>query len=179
MRVILRTLALGDQREFLQAVHRSKELHAAWVRSPTSAEDFQGYLKADTARNERLVLRKRDNNEIVGAFNLNEIVRGVFQSAYLGYYAFTPHQGQGLMSEGMQLLQRHAFSTLKLHRIEANIQPDNLESIALVKATGFQLEGLSRRYLKIRGRWRDHQRWALLAEDWREARTAAGVEHQK
>ena len=171
MRVILNTLAPSDRKEFLQAASRSKELHAAWVSSPTTPDDFRRYLKADTARNERLLLRKREDNAVAGAFNLNEIVRGVFQSAYLGYYAFAPHNGLGLMSEGMQLLQRHAFSTLKLHRIEANIQPDNLDSIALVKATGFQLEGLSRRYLKIRGRWRDHQRWALLAEDWREQRT--------
>jgi len=62
---------------------------------------------------------------------------------------------------------RHVFVTMKLHRLEANIQPRNAASIAVVKRAGFSLEGYSRRYLKIGGRWRDHERWAILAEDWR------------
>jgi ribosomal-protein-alanine N-acetyltransferase len=64
-----------------------------------------------------------------------------------------------------------AFTRLELHRLEANIQPANLASITLVKRLGFHLEGLSPRYLKIAGHWRDHERWALLADDWRTLRT--------
>jgi ribosomal-protein-alanine N-acetyltransferase len=71
------------------------------------------------------------------------------------------------MTEAMRLLLRHAFTKLKLHRIEANIQPENQASIALVKRAGFVREGYSRRYLKICGRWRDHERWAILVEDWK------------
>jgi ribosomal-protein-alanine N-acetyltransferase len=69
------------------------------------------------------------------------------------------------MREGIRLTLRHAFGPLKLHRLEANIQPDNAPSLALVKGAGFRLEGYSPRYLKIGGRWRDHERWAILAED--------------
>ena len=61
---------------------------------------------------------------------------------------------------------RHAFDTLRLHRLEANIQPSNQASIALVRRAGFTREGFSRRYPKINGRWRDHERWAILREDW-------------
>lgn len=170
MRVTLRETAAIDQDDFLLAVRQSKTLHASWVAPPTTAEAFQGYLETDPIRNIRLVLRTRDQDQLAGVFNISEIVRGVFQSAYLGYYAFAPHHGQGLMQEGMQLLHRYAFSILKLHRLEANVQVDNHASITLAKATGFQLEGLSRRYLKINGRWRDHQRWAILSEDWHQHR---------
>ena len=67
------------------------------------------------------------------------------------------------MREGLQAVVRHAFGKLGLHRVEANIQPDNSASIALVRSCGFSQEGYSPRYLKIAGRWRDHERWARLA----------------
>jgi ribosomal-protein-alanine N-acetyltransferase len=74
------------------------------------------------------------------------------------------------MTEALQLMMRHAFDDLQLHRLEANIQPGNVASLALVKRAGFGREGYSRRYLKIGGRWRDHERWAILAEDWKPRR---------
>ncbi len=109
----------------------------------------------------------RSSGELVGVINVNEIVRGTFQSGYLGYYAFLPHAGRGYMDEGLRLVLRRAFGELHLHRVEANIQPDNRPSLALVRRLGFRREGLSPRYLKIAGRWRDHERWALLAEEWK------------
>jgi ribosomal-protein-alanine N-acetyltransferase len=105
--------------------------------------------------------------------NLNEVVRGSFQSAYLGYYAFEPFAGQGFMSAGMTLVLRQAFREIGLHRLEANIQPENKASIALARRLGFRREGFSPRYLKLGGRWRDHERWALLREGWRSVRVAA------
>ncbi len=107
---------------------------------------------------------------MVGVYNVSQIYYGHLRSAYLGYYAFTPFSGQGYMSEGIRLTLRHAFGPLKLHRLEANIQPENEPSRALVKGAGFRLEGYSPRYLKIGGRWRDHERWAILAEDLRPGR---------
>jgi ribosomal-protein-alanine N-acetyltransferase len=108
---------------------------------------------------------------MVGVINLNNLIRGAFHNAFLGYYGFAPHAGQGLMYEGMLLVLRHAFRTLKLHRVEANIQPGNHASIGLVRKCGFVREGFSRRYLKVCGRWKDHERWALLAEDFRRMHT--------
>src|SRR6266566_1180875 len=77
------------------------------------------------------------------------------------------HARQGYMTEALPLALRHAFRTLRLHRVEANILPVNRASLALVRRAGFRREGYSPRYLEIAGRWADHERWALLAEDWR------------
>ena len=103
------------------------------------------------------------SGQIVGVINLTSVVLGVFRSGYLGYYAFSGFERQGFMRKGLRAVVRHAFNKLKLHRLEANIQPGNFASIALVKACGFTHEGYSPRYLKIGGRWRDHERWAILA----------------
>jgi ribosomal-protein-alanine N-acetyltransferase len=114
-----------------------------------------------------MLLVLRPEERIVGAIHMNEIVRGVFQSAYLGYWIGAPHARRGYMTEGLGLALTHAFKRLGLHRLEANIRPENTASLALVRRLGFRREGLSPRYLKIAGRWCDHERWAILAEEWR------------
>jgi ribosomal-protein-alanine N-acetyltransferase len=114
-----------------------------------------------------LVVVRREDGAIVGLFSLSQIFLGNFRSAYLGYWAGAPYAGRGYMREGMELLLRYAFGTLKLHRVEANVQPGNAASRALVRRTGFRKEGYSPRYLKIGGRWRDHERWAITVEDFR------------
>jgi len=151
-----------DAAEFLAAVRRSRRLHGNWVAAPASPAAYRKFLRrARRSTQAAYFVRLRDSGELVGVINVSEIVRGVFQSAYLGYYAFTPHGGQGLMAEGLRLVIGDAFRRLKLHRLEAGIQPGNQPSRALVRRLGFRREGLSRRYLKIAGRWRDHERWAI------------------
>ena len=165
--VSIRPGTLADEEEFLAAVARSRSLHHPWVQAPATPEAYREYLaRCDDTRNIAFFIWRDDPRGLAGVVNLNEIVRGGFQSAYLGYYAFVPYAGQGLMKNGLTQVVTHAFSVLKLHRLEANIQPGNRASKALVKALGFRREGLSPRYLKINGRWRDHERWAILCEDW-------------
>jgi len=96
---------------------------------------------------------------------VSQIVRGAFQSGYLGYYAHQRHSQRGLMREAMLQTVDHAFGALALHRLEANIQPANRASIALARSAGFRLEGFSPRYLLIGGQWRDHERYAITADD--------------
>ena len=96
--------------------------------------------------------------------NINEVVRGIFQSGYLGYWIGAPFARQGYVREGLALVVGHAFEELLLHRLEANIMPENAASLALVRGLGFRREGLSPRYLKIAGEWRDHERWSILAD---------------
>jgi RimJ/RimL family protein N-acetyltransferase len=110
--------------------------------------------------------RKETKVESFGcAGSENEAIHGDREWSY--YYAFAPYAGQGLMHQGMRLVLKHAFGKLKLHRHEANIQPTNRVFLALVQKCGFNREGLSPRFLKVRDRWKDHERWALLSEDFR------------
>jgi [ribosomal protein S5]-alanine N-acetyltransferase len=153
----------------LLALHRaSRDLYRGLSPSLVTQDDLDRYLGACRRSNFiGFLLRRRADEAILGTINLSEIVRGLFQSAYLGYQIGAPFARQGYMAEGLDLALHYAFVRLKLHRLEANIQPQNLPSLALVKRLGFTHEGLSRRYLKIGGKWRDHERWAILAEDWR------------
>lgn len=170
-RTSIRAPAARDREAFLKAVRSSRRLHRPWVDPPSSEESFRAWLGA--ARRDsylaHLIVRE-DTGAFVGVVNASEIVRGVFRSAYLGYYAFADEAGRGLFSQGFRQVLEALFREHRLHRVEANIQPENLRSRALVERIGFRLEGYSPRYLKVGGRWRDHERWALLAEEYRPAR---------
>lgn len=117
-----------------------------------------------------LLVCQNADEAILGVVEISQISRGNFQSAYLGFRIGAEHAGKGVMTAALRLVLRYAFDTLRLHRLEANIQPGNDASISLVRRAGFTREGFSRRYLKIGGRWRDHERWAILREDWLELR---------
>lgn len=128
---------------------------------------FDAYLERVSKETHLSYWVQTELGELAGVININEIVRGSFCSGYLGYYAFAPHQQHGYMKKGLCAILSEAFGPQKLHRLEANIQPENEASRRLVQSVGFRLEGLSPRYLKIAGRWRDHERWAITAEEWR------------
>ena len=166
--VYLRTPARRDMKEFLALNRASTELHRGLVSPPTEGPQFTAFLercrRADSAC---FFICRMEDHQIVGSINLSQIFLGGFRNAYLGYFIGAPYAARGYMTEAIGLLLRHAFTQLKLHRLEANIQPGNVASAALVKGAGFVREGYSRRYLKICGRWRDHERWAILAEDWK------------
>lgn len=178
-RVYLCPPRLRDADTFLVAARASRHLHGRWVRAPHGLTGYREYVARFGARAQRdahaathagVLVRRIGDDAIVGVFNFSAIVRGSFHSAYLGYYAFAPHAGSGLMADGLALALEFAFRTLKLHRVEVNIQPRNARSRSLVAGAGFVREGYSRRYLRIAGRWRDHVRYAMLAEDWRARR---------
>jgi [ribosomal protein S5]-alanine N-acetyltransferase len=171
LRVELRSPAPADREEYLAAMRASRPFHRPWVTSPITDEAYDRVLsRVDDPRYEPLFVCLRETGEIAGYININEIVRGSFQSAFLGYSAVAAHAGRGYMSEGMQLVLARAFREIGLHRLEANIQPGNAASIALVRRAGFVYEGTAERYLKIGGRWRDHEHWVIRSEQWRELR---------
>lgn len=166
-RVALRPPAPEHGPALLELNRASAAHYHPWAAPPTTAEQYAAYLdrcaRPETAG---LLICRADDGAPMGAITLSQIFYGPLQSAYLGYYIGAPFAGRGYMAEALALALDHAFHALALHRVEANIQPANARSIALVRRLGFTREGYSRRYLFIDGDWRDHERWALLAEDW-------------
>ena len=174
-RVYLRPPRIDDARTYLAAVRASRALHAPWAKPPATKARYDAWVerfapRGDAPTHAGYLLLRNEDHALLGVFNFSEIVRGAFQSAYLGYMGFLPHAGKGYMTEGMALALDIAFRKLGLHRVEVNIQPTNARSLALAQRIGFAHEGFSRRYVKIAGRWRDHERYAMLAEDWEKLR---------
>ncbi|GAC1322360.1 MAG: GNAT family protein [Thermoleophilaceae bacterium] len=165
-RIAIRPARAQDRDEFVALMRASRELHRPWSFPPTEAAEYDALIARARREDFAMLLAvKCDGGAIAGFFNLSQIFRGPFQNAYLGYAVGAPYARRGYMSEAIELVVRHAFDDLGLHRLEANIQPGNEASIALAKRAGFRLEGFSQRYLKIGGHWRDHERWAVLADD--------------
>jgi ribosomal-protein-alanine N-acetyltransferase len=171
--VQLRRPTPADADEFIALMRASRHLHVPWIYPPATPGAFAQYLDrldADDHYGFLLCTREPGRGDvdtrapIVGVVNINNVVRGAVQSGSLGYYAGAPYQGRGYMTQGLRQVVEHAFSTLGLHRLEANIQPANSRSKALVRRLGFVCEGVSARFLFIDGAWRDHERWALVDE---------------
>jgi ribosomal-protein-alanine N-acetyltransferase len=167
MKITLAIPSSERRAEFLAAAARSRKLHSRWTSPPKTAQEFDDYVTRFNSSNQIGHWILTEAGELAGVVNISEIVRGRFQSGYLGYYGFAPHHGRGYMTEGLRAVVSKAFRQFGLHRLEANIQPGNEKSRRLVQRLGFKMEGLSPRYLKIAGQWRDHERWAITAEDWK------------
>lgn len=168
-RVIIRPPERADAAEFLAAVERSRALHHPWVYPAENGRAFQAYVRTRKRTDQWGVLvRATDDGRLVGVININNIMRGGMCSGALGYYAFAGGENRGLMTEGLAAVLDRAFDRqgLDLHRLEANIQPDNVPSRKLVERLGFRHEGFSPKFLFIGGDWRDHDRWAITADMW-------------
>ena len=168
-RVLLSHPTEADEDEFVARMRASRALHRPWLYPPETPADYRRYLATLGERKVGYLGRRREDGALIGYASIGEIIRGLLQGAFLGYGGVAGHAGQGYMTEAVQLVVREAFGTLGLHRLEANIQPGNLASIALARRCGFEKEGFSPRYLKVGGRWRDHERWAIRADSVRPA----------
>ncbi len=164
-----------DRDAFVDAVRSSRSLHAPWIDpadTPVRFEAWLGHLQRDDQ--EAYLVRHAPCGELAGYVSVSNIVRRAFQSAQLGYGAFSSHARRGLMTAGLRAVVDIAFQELGLHRLEANIQPANTASLALVRRLGFEREGYSPRYLMVGSEWRGHERWAIRTEIWGRAAVPAG-----
>lgn len=164
--VLIRELNADDEFAFLRAVRESRSLHGEWISPPATPREFMAHLRrcrrADTYC---YLIVEVESGEPAGYAMLTNIIRRAFESAFLGFGAFAGHEGRGRMCAGLSLVLDEAFGPLGLHRVEANVQPGNERSTALVERLGFRYEGHSPNYLRVAGAWRDHDRWAITLED--------------
>jgi ribosomal-protein-alanine N-acetyltransferase len=168
-RAYIRAPSEADAGEFCARARASVDLHRPWVHPPLDLDAYRAYLARFGGKGDQgYLVCRADDDAIAGFVNLNNIVRGSYQSAEMGYAAFEPSAGQGLMTEGVILAVRVAFADLHLHRVEAGIQPGNHRSHALIRRCGFRLEGYSPGYLFIDGAWRDHYRYGITVEHWQQ-----------
>lgn len=162
-RVVVRPIQLTDRAVFLANARVSHALHRQWIEVPITAPRFQRYVEELSQDDNRgFLVFRQDTGDLVGGIELRDIYFDNFRNSYVVYYGFVGQIGAGWMQAGLRQVIRFAFRELKLHRLEANIQLGNTASVALASACGFKKEGESPRFLKIRGRWRDFERWALL-----------------
>jgi [ribosomal protein S5]-alanine N-acetyltransferase len=166
-RIELRTPRNEDADAFLRAANASRELHHPWYQPPRTAVEWRDYVARCEGKTHcgYLIIDPADGG-LAGIATVANIIRGNFRSSHLGYAGLAPYQGRGLMSAGIAAVLNEVFGPLGLHRVEANVQPGNAASRGLVERLGFRLEGFSPRYLQLNGDWRDHERWAILSDEW-------------
>ena len=160
----LQPVSRKDAPELIAGNIASRDHHHPWMRNFTDQVGFEEWFcNLQSSASLALIARDPESGSIIGVFTFSQIVMKAFRSAYLGYYSMVELAGCGLMTEALKQTVAYGFNEIGLHRIEANIQPENQRSIALVQRAGFQKEGFSPRYLFINGDWRDHERWAIIS----------------
>lgn len=172
----------SDRMMWLQIRQASRHVHEPWEPAPVPGFDPWGESAFELALNscnlpdrQRFLVFDRTSHELVAQIGLSQIFRGPFNNAVMGYWGSSLHAGRGYVSAGVRLVLSHAFAPptfsgglwgLGLHRVEANVIPENHASIRVVRAAGMRLEGFSPRYLQIAGSYRDHLRFAMTSDNW-------------
>ncbi|MGO8953163.1 MAG: GNAT family N-acetyltransferase [Rhodomicrobium sp.] len=154
----------GESRDFLEP------WEPRWTRDELDKDTYRRRIRyySNDARQDlgyAFFLFRTSDKALIGGITLSSIRRGVSQSCSLGYWIGAPYARQGYMTRGVRAVTWFVFDVLRLHRLEAACLPENKASAALLTRTGFQYEGLARRYLKINGTWQDHWLFALLNDD--------------
>jgi [ribosomal protein S5]-alanine N-acetyltransferase len=166
--VTIQAPAKKMQAQFLAYANQNQEFHAPWVSAPKNEAEFDGYFERYDGKEHASFWIMR-GTDIAGVVNLNNIIRGKFQNAFLGYYGSKTCEGTGTMGSGMKLVLEHAYERLSIHRLECAIQPENEASLRFIRKMGFHFDGYAPHYLNINGKWRDHLKWSnygTMGPEW-------------
>ena len=168
--ITVRRIAASDAAAYREAVLRSQARIAEW--NPVDPDGFDNLLTANEAGAlvTYLVIDEVSGG-IAARVNVSNIAHGRFQNATLGYDGYDPYVGSGRTTAGLRMVVDECFRAqahggLGLHRLEINVQPANERSMALARRLGFRHEGRTPRMLFLDGEWRDHERFAITAEEW-------------
>jgi [ribosomal protein S5]-alanine N-acetyltransferase len=169
MRVEIRAPRLSDAAVYAAAVRRSAESIGRW--NPVEPDGLVDLVRRQGEGLRTFLFFDIEDGGLAGSCNVANIVKGRFCNASLGYNAYLPYNGSGRTTEGMRLVVDRCFAPessggLGLHRLEINVQPENEPSIRMAKRLGFRHEGYTPRMLFLQDAWRDHERFALTAEEW-------------
>jgi len=168
----LRRPLADDRAEWVALRESSLDHLLRWeprLKVRSESERWESFFRtSDTEDRQRFLICRNEDGRMVGYIGLNGIRYGVLQSCDLGYWIGKAFTRNGYMTEGVLLAVRHAFGHMKLHRVEANIQPHNVASIGVARKAGLRFEGVALRFLQIDGKWCDHQRWAMTSEEWKD-----------
>lgn len=180
--VVLRPLALDDEAAFVALVSSSVDYWAPWTPSRSPRIPLRERFRRERTRAELGAVAGTHlrlggflaDGTLIGLFALNEIVRGALQSGHASWQIGVDWAGRGLGTDGGRALLDIAFGSepagAALHRVQANIMPENAASLRVAEKLGFRREGLAKGYLRIAGAWADHTMWALTADEWLEGR---------
>ena len=180
-RVLLRPLAPTDFNAWREVRRRNVEWLTKWEPTrppgaPDVVEDREAFTVRCNARQRERQLGTGYgfgifvDGEFSGEINLSSVLRGPFQSGYVGYWIDEARAGEGYMPESVVVLTQHAFEDLRLHRLQIAIIPRNASSRRVVEKLAYREEGIAERYLEINGAWEDHVRYAITAEEWTQRR---------
>ena len=180
-RVVLRPMVPGDFEQWREVRRRCRDWLTRWEpRSspahPDVVEDARAFAARCSARDRERQMGSGYGFGIFvgdrfgGEINLNGVQRGAFQNAYVGYWIDEALAGCGYTPEAAVVAFRFAFEELDLHRLQVAVIPRNTASRRVAIKLGLRDEGTAVRYLEIAGRWEDHVRYAITAEEWTERR---------
>lgn len=174
-RLIIRPLTLTDFKAWQEAYSNFPKALNEWDSIPKKVDEltlsyYKKVLKSQKANRDLdkfydFAVFKRDTGEMVGTIALMDVARAVFQNAYLGYRIFNRHWNQGYGKEMVKAILQFAFNDLKLHRVEAGIDPTNRRSIFLARSIGMRKEGMKKRALFLNNKWNDIVIYTLTCED--------------
>jgi ribosomal-protein-alanine N-acetyltransferase len=167
----LRTFKTDDSQALLKLQRENRDFFEQFAMTRScNFYTIEGQIERIKKANEKMKqdedyyfgIFENGENRLIGTINLFHILRGSSQSAVIGYFLDKKYNGKGFMTEATRLIVKYAFDELKLHRIEAGVQPHNIGSIRVLEKSGFHKEGIAKKNTKINGKWKDHQVLAII-----------------